>query len=282
MKNILIWVGAILGGLVGLIVVLVIVMIFIGSSKINKTYDIQIAAVAIPSDAESVALGKHWVDSIGLCTECHGENLGGDILSDDLVFGTIVPSNLTAGRGGVGGTFTDVDFVRAIRHGVGSDGKPLIIMPAQHFNRFSDRDLGAIVAYLKSLPPIDSDLPETSMGPIGRIFSLLESSILPTSIIDHDAPRPAEPVIGVTREYEDYLTEVCTVCHGENFSGGPVPGDEPGPPAPNLTRLTESRWDENTFITAMRTSVTPFATLDEEFMPWDHFANLTDDELKAM
>ena len=95
MKKILIWVGAVLGGLIGLSVVLVIVLIVIGSSKINKTYDIQVAAVAVPSDTESIALGKHWVDSIGLCSECHGENLGGDILADDPIFGTIVPSNLT-------------------------------------------------------------------------------------------------------------------------------------------------------------------------------------------
>lgn len=81
-----------------------------------------------------------------------------------------------------------------------------------------------------------------------------------------------------------YLTFMCTLCHGELFSGGTVPGEGSGAPkAPNLTRFTQGGWSEEGFIEAMRTGVTPGGrALDEEFMSWDLLANLTDDEIKAI
>ena len=238
----------------------------------------------IPTDAEGIARGKHIVESYGLCVECHGENLAGDIMSEDPVFGKLAGSNLTAGRGGVGGTYSDIDFVRAIRHGVGSDGKPLVIMPAQHFNRFSDDDVGAIVAYLKDLPPVDNEEAKTGFGPLGRIFALFVGEALPARIIDHDAPRPVAPPAGVTKEYGEYLTEMCTICHGEHLSGGSVPGESgDAPKAPNLTLLVRANWTEDNFITVLRTGVNLSGKrLDPEMMPWNRFTNMTDDELQAL
>ena len=283
MKKILVWVGAVLGSLVGLLVVLIVVLVFIGSSRVNQTYDIQVASVSVPTDPAGMARGEHLVQSIGLCMECHGENLGGDVLSDDPVFGHLAPSNLTAGLGGIGGEYTDIDYVRAIRHGIGQDGKSLVVMPSQHFNKIGDEDLGSIIAYLKSLPPIDNELDETSLAPIGKIFTLLEADLLPASVIDHEAPRPPTPPVGVSAAYGEYLAAVCAACHGEHLSGGTVPGDDPGPKAPNLTALPQATWTEADLITALRTGVTLTGKqLDPEFMPWDRFANLTDDELKAI
>ena len=119
---------------------------------------------------------------------------------------------------------SEVDFVRAIRHGLDADGKPLVIMPAEYYNRLGDADLGAVIAYVKSQPPVDNEVPDTSMGPLGRIIVLLEDSLLPASIIDHTAPRPPAPEPGVTAEYGRYVATVCSICHGENMAGGPVPG----------------------------------------------------------
>ena len=214
-KKVLLWTGAVLGTLVGVLVVLFLVLMVLGTRQINKTYDIQVAAVDVPTDPASIERGKHIVDSLGLCSECHGEGLSGDMMSDDPIFGTLAASNLTAGRGGIGATYTDIDYVRAIRHGVGKDNKPLIVMPAQYFNKFSDADLGAIIAYLKSLPPVDNEPPRTSLAPPGRVFAFFAKEILPAREIDHDAPRPASPEIGVTKEYGEYLTVTCTLCHGE-------------------------------------------------------------------
>ena len=182
-----------------------------------------------------------------------------------------------------GGDYADADWVRAIRHGVGNDGKPLVIMPSQYFNKFSDQDLGDIVAYLKSLPPVDNDQAKTKLKILGRIITLLDSEILPASMIDHEAPRPASPAKGVTKEYGEYLATVCMACHGKHLSGGPLPGEGgDAPVAPNLTHLAVSDWSEADFDKAVRTGVTPFRKLDQEFMPWETLANLTDDEVTAL
>ena len=174
--------------------------------------------------------------------------------------------------------------MRAIRHGVSSDGKALVIMPSQSFNELSDDDLGAMIAYLKTVPPVDTDRPETSLGPLGRVLPLLDKSLIPASIIDHDAPRPAAPVAGVTAEYGKYLTVVCTACHAKDLAGGALPGE--GPDAPLATNLTPAgalaSWTEADFFTALREGVTPDGrSLDATYMPWPSLGKMHDDEIKA-
>ena len=94
-------------------------------------------------------------------------------MGDDPIFGRLIASNLTAGKGGVGQTFQDIDYLRAIRHGLGPDNKPLIIMPSQHFTKLSDRDVSTLIAYIKSVPPVDNELPKTKLGPLGRVIAMM-------------------------------------------------------------------------------------------------------------
>ncbi len=283
--KILKWVGIVLGGLIGIIVIAAVVLYFVGSAKVNKRYDIQVAAVTVPTSEQAIERGRHFVEAIGLCMECHTNNLGGEIMGDDPMFGTLVARNLTSGQGGIAGTFTDLDYVRAIRHGIGQDGKALVIMPSEFFNAISDADLGAIIAYLKTLPPVDNELSDTSLGPLGRLLALVDGSLIPATLIDHDAPRPAEPQIGVTKAYGEYLAFTCSLCHGESLSGGSVPVDDPNAPlAPNLTPGGAlGRWTDAQFVSTLRTGTTPSGKqLDSEFMPWKTFRNMTDDELMAV
>lgn len=65
----------------------------------------------------------------------------GRVFLDEPAIGRFVASNLTRGKGGVGASYTDDDWVRAIRHGVGPDGKALLIMPSQEFFNLSDADV---------------------------------------------------------------------------------------------------------------------------------------------
>ncbi len=280
------WGGIVLGGLVGVILVAVLAIFFIGGSRFNKTYDIQTAAVTVPTgDEEAIERGRHMIAVTGLCTECHGENLQGDVMEDDPVFGRLVASNLTAGKGGVGGSYSDTDFVRAIRHGVRPDGTPLVIMPSEHYNKYNDADLGAIIAYVKSLPPVDNELPTTSPGPLARLLALIEPALISAQVIDHDAPRPPAVEPGITKEYGEYLGILCTICHGENMGGARAPDAGPeDPEAPNITPSGDmAQWTEEQFISTMRTGVNPRGNqLDDEFMPWENFAEMTDEELKAL
>ncbi len=285
MKRVFKWAGVVLSGLLGVILVAVLVVYLIGTSKVNKSYDIPVVAVTVPTDEQAIERGRRFVEAIGLCQECHDENLGGDVLEDDPVFGILAPRNLTSGQGGIGSTFSDIDYVRAIRHGIGKDGKALVIMPSEFYNKISDTDLGAIIAYLKSLPPVDNEVPESSLRFLGRIITALDSSLLPASLIDHDASRPVEPQPGVTKEYGEYLALMCTLCHGENLSGGTVPGDEPNAPmASNITPGgAPGSWTNAQFISTIRTGTTPYGKLlDPEFMPWNRFTRMTDDELGAI
>ncbi len=282
MVKILKWLGIVLGGLVAAVVILVVVLLLLGGWRVNKEYDIDVAAVTVSNDAGTIARGKHYVETLGLCQECHGEKLEGDILEDDPVFGKLVPSNLTSG---VGGSYTDIDYVRAIRHGVGPTGKPLVLMPSEFFNRISDADLGAIIAYLKSLAPVDNDVPKTKLGPLGRVITLLDETLVPAGMIDHEAMRPQDVAPAVSVEYGEYLAIVCTVCHGDNYAGGSVPGEGSDVPlAPNLTpKGALSSWSGEDFASVIRTGTTPAGKkLDSEFMPWLRFLALTDDELEAI
>ncbi|MCI0852791.1 MAG: cytochrome C, partial [Chloroflexi bacterium] len=177
------------------------------------------------------------------------------------------------------------DYVRAIRHGIGQDGKSLLFMPTEIYSKISDADLGAIIAYLKSLPPVNNELPDTSTGVLLRILAGIDSSVLSANLIDHDAPRPAEPVPGVTRDYGEYLAFSCSRCHGDNLAGGTVGGFEPdAPKAPNITPGgAPGNWTQAQFVSTLRGGVTPSGkVLDREFMPWLYFTRMTDDELNAI
>ena len=68
-------------------------------------------------------------------------------------------------------TFSDADWVRALRHGVGKDGKALLIMPAKNFNTLSPEDLGALIAYIKSVPAVDNVVPASDIQVLGRAIS---------------------------------------------------------------------------------------------------------------
>ena len=294
MRIFLKWFGLITGGLLGVTLVLLVVMFLIGSRKINRTYDIEIASVVVPTDAASIAQGKHYVEALGACQVCHGQDLGGPNIdecgdmpclgfSNDLLFGKVFPKNLTSGLGGIGGVFTDEDYVRAVRHGISQDNKALVMMPSDNYNRISDEDLGNMIAYLKTLPPVDNEQAEVGLAPVGRILTAFLGGLLPASQIDHEAARPPSPEAGVTVEYGRYLAGVCSVCHGDSLSGGEVPsGDRVS--APDITQDgAPGSWTDEQFLVALRIGMTPDGTLlDPRFMPWNRFNAMTDDELGAI
>lgn len=257
----------------------------IGTAKINRTFDLQVAEVIIPTDQAAIERGEHFVQAIAFCQKCHTQNLGGEVAGDDPLFGVFAPRNLMPGLGGVDDNFSDIDYVRAIRHDIGQDGKSLLFMPTEIYSKISDADLGAIIAYLKSLPPVNNELPDTSLGILARILTAVDSSVLSANLIDHDAPRPAEPVPGVTRDYGEYLAFSCSRCHGENLAGGTVGGFEPdAPKAPNITPGgAPGNWTQAQFVSTLRGGITPSGkVLDPEFMPWLYFLKMTDDELNAI
>lgn len=274
-------------GLAGLLVLGIVLVSVISTIRWNQGYeniDVPVESISIPTDQAAIARGEH-IAITRYCGSCHGEDLAGDYLMNEPVLAVIPAPNLTAGTGGVGLTNTDEDWIRAIRHGVGHDNRGLIGMPARIWNQLSDEDLGALIAYLKNIPPVDNEFPERKIGPAFRLLLALgQAPVSEASLIDHNAPRPSVPQPGVTLAYGEYLALGCTACHGSNLNGGTI-RDLNGElvTALNLTLGGELQgWSEADFITAMRTGMTPSGHNLSEAMPWRYVGQMTEEELQAI
>jgi len=288
MKRFLKWAGILLGVLAGVLVIGLVVITISANSRLKHTYDIPDETITIPTDQASIELGKRIFQYRG-CEACHGEQLEGKVYLDDPAVGKVISTNLTTGMGGVGSEMSDADWMRAIRRGVRKDGTGLLFMPSTEFYYLSDADLGAVIAYIKSVPPADSELPPSQISFTGKIVMTLVKDItfIPAELIPHDAPPPTAPEVEVTPEYGAYLALSCHVCHGPTMSGGVIPGFPASwPAAPNITFGGGSvlpTWSEQDFINTMRTGFTPTQKeLRKEYMPWTSYQFMTDDELKAV
>ena len=286
MKKVFKWIGIVLGSFVGLIVIVLASLYFMGNARLNKTYDFPPSDITPPTDEASLEFGKHRAEV--LCAGCHGADLSGveDWFSAGPL-GTIDSANLTSGEGGFGREATSVeDYVRAIRHGIDPEGKPLFMPAVVSTANLSDEDLAAIIAYVKSVPPVDHVTHGQNFTPLAKI--MLAAGMLgelPVESVSH-ATQVAAPAIGVNKEYGEYMVDTndCRVCHGPKLNGAQFPDPTVQKISPNLTPGGElAAWTEEQFITALRTGVTPSGhELDSEFMPWKDYSNFYDDELKAI
>ena len=151
------WIGIALGSLLILAAVLVGTLFGRGNARLTKVYDVQSESVVIPTDQASLDEGKKW--AAVLCAECHGVDYSGKPLLEDEAIGFVPAPNLTAGEGGAGEEFTDQDWILALRHGIDPHaGRPLIAMPSMNYSYLTDKDLGEIIAYLKTVPPVDREM----------------------------------------------------------------------------------------------------------------------------
>ena len=280
------WVGIILGAVIVIVLLSAGALAVSGNARLDRSYSVPVETVAIPTDAASLARGQHIVTTV--CVACHTPNLGGAPVINAPGFMVVTASNLTSGQGGVAADQykTDADWVRAIRHGVDPDGKSLLLMPAQDFWYLSDADLGAVIAYVKSVPPVDNTPPDTALALPARLLAgagRLDALIVARQI-DQTGPRPAAPAPGVTADYGHYLVQMhfCQNCHGADLAGGPNPNPT-GPAVPNLTPAGELRaWSQADFIKAIRTGDTLSGQHLSDAMPWKTFSGMTDDELQAI
>ena len=285
MKRVLRIVGLVFGSLIGIVFLAGIVLYLMGNARLNKVYDFPASNVTVPTDAASIEYGKHRAEI--LCQGCHGEDLSGiDNWFNAGPLGTIDSANLTAGEGGVGQAFTTEDYVRAIRHGIGKDGKPIFMTAVPSTAFLSDDDLGAIIAYLKTVPPVDHQLEGERFTPLAKILlaaGLLDK--LPVEAVSHDVQISA-PERAATAEYGEYLvnTNDCRICHGPELNGGPFPDPTITKISPNLTPGGElGFWSEEDFVNTIRTGVTPSGhQLDPQFMPWPSYSKFFDEELQAI
>jgi cytochrome c553 len=159
-------------------------------------------------------------------------------------------------------------------------------MPSDDYNHLSDADLGALIAFLQSLPPTSASLPANELRPLGRVlFATGQFNLLPAESINRAGPRPPAVPVDLTPAYGSYLATIagCGGCHGPGLAGGPVPGAPPGArAAANLTPSGLGTWSETDFVRALRTGRRPDGSAIDPSMPWPYFAQMSDLELGAI
>ena len=284
MKKIFKWIGIVLGSLLGLVLIAGFVFFLIGNAQLNKTYDFPPSNITIPTDETSIEFGRHRVET--LCESCHGQGLSGSNMLDDPMMGILDAANLTTGEGGIGQEYSsDEDYVRAIRHGIDPDGKPIFMPAVNSTSHLSDEDLGAIIAYLKTIPPLDNVTAGQRLKPVAKIMmGAGQFPKLPVEVVSHDIHVTA-PERSVSVEYGNYLisTNDCRDCHGQDLAGSEFPDPTIYLITPNLTPGGEvGLWSEEDFINTIRTGVTPSDYHLNEHMPWETYRLFSDDELKAI
>lgn len=128
--------------------------------------------IETPDPSDKIAYGKYLVTSVGDCFGCHSADFakvdiatpensmgyfgGGNPMTDPET-GAIVPSaNLTPDPQTGIGAWTQEELSKAIRAGISPKGPLSQAMP--RFTNFTDEEIGAIYAYLQSIPPIENDV----------------------------------------------------------------------------------------------------------------------------
>lgn len=286
MRRALTWLGILVVALLVVAAALLAYVWFASESMLAKRYDRAGQAVSVPDDPASIAEGKRLATARG-CTECHGADLGGAVV--DAGIAKFWGPNLTSDPHGAAARLPDpASWELAVRHGIGGDGRPLLMMPAQELVRLPDDELGAIIAYARSVPPVARPAQPKELPILARalgVFGLFP--LVPATIVDHALSEAPKPPRGPTAAYGEHLAKMaCVGCHGDGLSGGRIPGTPPSiPVVANLTMDPETglgRWSLADFRAAIRTSKRPDGTAIDPFMPAKSFAALDDVELAAL
>ena len=277
MKRVLKWIGIGLGGLLGIVILAYAVIWALSASRLNRTYEVMADfSLNVPDDPESVAEGGRLFTI--MCQSCHGEDLAGQTESD-LMFGQIFIANLTNGSGGIGRTHSDEDIARSVWYGVKPDGSPTVLMPPELSPAINMADMENLIAYIRSVPPVDTDYPEMRPGPMMRVMHATDQFPLVTAErTDMDTPPPAATAPDEVLAYGAQRAAFCTACHGTDFTGIEMMG------SPNITphETAVGNWTEEEFSRAIREGVRPDGTEISADMPWETMSYYSDEEVHAI
>jgi mono/diheme cytochrome c family protein len=255
-----------------------------GYGLANGQEDRPLLALRVRPDPALRERGRHLAELA--CAGCHGANdslpLAGGAANflhepGSPALGMLAAPNLTPG--GALDRYSDAELGRAIREGLDARRRPMLVMPSNDFRPLSDRDLAALIAYLRSQPAVARATPP-------RRLSLPAYLLLGMQAIETSLQRPVvQPVAAVpegpTPVYGEYLTGVlgCADCHGTDFRGGRNPLAPRGPDLqPSLASPTPERFER-----ALREGVASGdRRLDPALMPWTVYRRLSDTEVAAI
>jgi cytochrome c553 len=286
------WVKIAGGLFAGLLTLLLAALSFVGGKGIAMLYFAGAPAAPemdIAGTPEQVARGEYLVNIS--CIGCHSAvdasgNPSGEMplsggwniaAAEGFGFvGDMVVENLTPG-GKLAG-YSDGELFRALRYRVDRNGRLLGFMSLLPYGQLSDEDTQAIIAYLRSLSPVQSE------GATGDQMSFVGVLLFGSGMFGQPAPgveHVSAPPAGVSAEYGKYVGAFaeCLGCHGAEAQGTPASSFGPAVPSPRPLVATLSQAQ---FFEMMRSGVRPSGEAFSEGMPWENASKLTDDDLAAL
>lgn len=249
------------------------------------------AALAEPD----VERGEYLFNAVAACGNCHtpqgpegpipGKELAGGLVIEDRAF-TVHTPNITPAAIG---DWSDAELARAIREGVRPDGSLIRPpMPFEWYRHISDRDLADMIAYLRTVPPVEPEpLPESEYR-----IPLPPSYGPPVGAV-------AEVAEGNTEEYGAYLAGPlahCLDCHTPFVKGhldienqlGAGGRDFTGPwgvsVSANLTAGVNAllRWSDDEVVAMIRTGTRPDGSRMAPPMAYHLYAGMSDRDAHAI
>jgi mono/diheme cytochrome c family protein len=204
-----------------IVVVAGLAVLGVSEYRLRTKYDVAATPIAVPSDSVSLARGRHLYMTRG-CAGCHGQDVAGRVFLHDPMLGRLVAPNVPK----FVRANSDADIARLLRHGIRPNGRGVAVMPSAMLYHLDDADVGALIAYLRTIPVQEAaePLPSTFLGPLARLGVAIGLYALEPATIDHDAPRVPNGPDAVGRGRYTALTS-CVECHGRRLEGdGETPG----------------------------------------------------------
>jgi hypothetical protein len=204
--------------------------------------------------------------------------------------GTLYAPNITPAALG---SWSDGEVARAVTSGVDRGSSALFpLMPYPYYRRMCTPDVEAIVAYVRTLAPIESTPPRSRLA-------------FPVSLLVRTFPAPAEPLPCPTPgspEHGQYVAMVasCVECHSPVDRGQVIRGKEwiggrefPLPTGgvvrsqnltPHVTGI--GAWSEEQFVMRFKAYETADMPVEHgdfnTIMPWRMYAGMSADDLRAL
>jgi len=253
--------------------------------KLQRRVQAQVRPVAFPADSVALARGQYLYSSRG-CADCHGANGAGREFINDGKGLRMAGPNISPGPGNVVLRYAPEDWVRTVRHGIKPDGRPVFIMPSEDYNRLTDEDLGALVAYVKAMPPASGSAAVLELPLPVRVLYGFDAIRDAAQKIDHRLPPARAVAEGINPAHGAYVANMCVGCHGTGLSGGKIPGAPPDwAAAANLTPgeggVMARYRDAAEFVAMLRSGLRPDGTAIT-VMPFESLRVLSDVDAQAL
>jgi len=258
---------------------------------------------------ERIERGEYLANHVMLCMDCHAqrdfslfsgppvpgtEGAGGEIFDKSMGFpGTFVAKNITPY--GIG-DWTDGELFRLITTGVKKDGNAIFpVMPYPNYGSIDPEDVKSVIAYIRSLDPIEADHPDSKAA-------------FPMNVILRTMPQKAQfsemPTEDDRIAFGEYLVKaaVCGDCHTDfkngKFIGEPLAGGRefvsPDGSIVRSANLTPHEnglgtWTMDQFVQRFKryadSTYTPEPIAPGDFqslMPWVMYGGMKESDLEAI